>query len=146
MANVSATPPKRREATVPTKDMGRVAVSQGAVNAMKTEHVLLQSPAPKPNSMFGQKSFPIKHTFIHYDSPQKTLTISSPPKSVPPNFAPQPSFAARPGPLQSTCVSAATLQPPGPMQTLRLSDYLPSPVANHGSMPLETWPLEAWPL
>lgn len=134
MANISATPPKRREAKVASEEKGRAAsyCAQGAVNAIQPE--ILQSPPQKSGSMFGQKSFPIKHTFIHYDSPQKTLTISSPPKSVPPNFAPtvvmmrqsQPNFTK--GPLPN-----ANLAPPGPMQTLRLSDYLLSPVAPHGS-------------
>lgn len=104
---------------------------------MKAEHVLLQSPSQKPNSMFGQKSFPIKHTFIHYDSPRKTLAMGSPPKSVPPNFAPQPNFAAKPGPQSYFSTS---LQPAAPMQTLRLFDYLSSPPrqsnapATHGTV------------
>lgn len=90
---------------------------------------------------------PVKHTFIHYDTPKKTVTLASPPKSVPSNFAPNrvvllTAQGTQAGvhlhlpccpPLPSSTTSGpAALQPPGATQTLRLSDYLPSPVI-HGA-------------
>lgn len=38
----------------------------------------------------------VKNTFIHIASPMKTLTVVSPPKTVPPNFAPEYAFFDKP--------------------------------------------------
>lgn len=100
--------------------------------------------------------FEVKHTFIHFGSPAKTLSVKTPPKTVPSNFAPEHAALAAERlrtPLASPGVStpwtvhrgaasvavglprcAAVGAPPlgaqpqgAPSTLLRLSDFLPSP-------------------
>jgi len=103
--------------------------------------------------------FEVKHTFIHFGSPVKTLSVKTPPKSVPSNFAPEHAALAVERlrtPLASPGVStpwtvhrgasnitaglarcgtaAPGAQPAAQSQgasstLLRLSDFLPSPAA-----------------
>eukprot|EP00440_Ansanella_granifera_P010528 gb/GFBE01011421.1/.p1 GENE.gb/GFBE01011421.1/~~gb/GFBE01011421.1/.p1 ORF type:complete len:178 (+),score=22.30 gb/GFBE01011421.1/:1-534(+) len=47
--------------------------------------------SPTPPGLFDVDSFdppPVKNTFIQFESPVKTAGLRSPPKSVPPHFAP----------------------------------------------------------
>jgi len=92
----------------------------------------------------------VKNTFIHYGSPVKTVSVVTPPKTVPSNFAPEYAFfdktrtpllpAHASTPSTVGCVRAATVTGGGPMcpaaglqpqgttgTLLRLSDFLPSP-------------------
>jgi len=90
----------------------------------------------------------VKNTFVHYNSPVKTVSVVSPPKTVPSNFAPElllvDSHSASirtPSPTLQAATPSPTNQPsgmmpmpffpvvapevPAPSTLLRLSDFLP---------------------
>lgn len=101
--------------------------SGASLNSLHKAPVLM---SPVRDSAFDPfHAHPVKHTFIHYDTPKKTVTVSSPPRTVPSNFAPNRVVLLAQGPTPHT----SSLVPGAPTQTLRLSDYLPSPVI-HSNM------------
>lgn len=118
--------------------------------------------APGPLSardVFGQKlpmGIEVKNTFLHYNSPIKTVTVVTPPKTVPSNFAPEflrfdQTRTPHPSPVASTpstggrglqgqLPSTLGLEALGngqafPGTLLRLADFLPSPTAQPPSAP-----------
>lgn len=128
----------------------------------------IQTPTKPPPSVsaflenLGQKhpwGVEVKNTFIHYGSPVKTITVATPPKTVPCNFAPEvllrEQAARTPLPVQAQTPSTAGAGgSTGPAHfydmsqvaqvpthgkassgaLLRLSDFLPSPVV--GAQPV----------
>lgn len=118
-----------------------------------------ESPG-KTNNEGGyfREAIPVKRTFVHYDSPKTNRTIqTTPPKTVPHSFKPtnaapvmlfsqhqtvtgQPPLVGYASPCASPMPlnrhQTSTLQPQtSGTTTLRLSDYLPSPVISQGAAP-----------
>lgn len=116
---------------------------------------------PENDAGYVRQDIQVKRTFVHYDSPKTSTTVhATPPKSVPHSFKP-----ANPAPVMLFAQhQSVTTQPPTPVvghfgaspcaspmpmnrhqtslqpqssgtTTLRLSDYLPSPVITQGPPP-----------
>lgn len=160
--------------TVPLTPTGGKATSPQIAMATPSQTPTKQlGPGPRENLAanrlldgLGHQSLEVKNTFIHFGSPARTITLSTPPKTVPSNFAPEVQFlqtesrvkapvptAQVPFPTPSTCtgpvgetepvlalplqmqptagLNPVLAQQPGRFagQLLRLSDFLPSPVA-----------------
>lgn len=110
-----------------------------------------QAGAETPTAISGA-GFPVKNTFIHYGTPLRTTSVSSPPKTVPPNFAPEgiladvaPLAAPQMSPSAFAARAATAIPPETPTQRgiapLRLFDFLPSPTMQQpAGMPQQVAP------
>lgn len=143
-----------------------VPTARGALATSETPLKTVQLSLPGPDVVSrkvlveskGQAVQPeVKNTFIHFGSPLRAVSLTSPPKTVPSNFAPEVAYAdllhtPTGTPLVmhartpysaggSTNGIFANAAPPLPMHAappvpalptlLRLSDFLPSPAGSH---------------
>jgi len=115
----------------------------------ETFPVLPQSPEPEKvncsSSLIGG-AYNIKNTFIHFETPKKVNLARSPPKSVPHDFAPSVRGTMQQFPQVQPMPSADGGGGPaadGNMQTLRLSDFLPSPYVQKRQQQMVNAP---WPI